>query len=230
MALQPVLRGSIRGPQGLQGPQGVQGPAGRTLDPEGSVATKAELAAKTGMVKGHAWTVAENKHIYVYEGNEAPTSGVGYDSALPGWTDFGDISGPKGDQGIQGIQGVQGQPGATGSQGVKGDTGAQGTQGIKGDTGSQGPQGIQGVKGDKGDTGNTGAAGAQGVKGDTGNTGAQGIQGIQGVKGDTGTAGSRWRAYGGSTGVTQAQAVSASALYDWIFNVDTGETYEIRDV
>ena len=230
MAPTLVSRGSIRGPQGLTGPQGVQGPPGRTLDPEGTEPTKTSLAARTGMVKGQAWVVAENRHLYVYEGNEAPTSGVGFDAALPGYTDMGDIQGPKGDTGAQGPQGVQGATGPQGPTGAKGDTGAQGLPGA------QGIQGAQGATGPKGDIGNTGAQGIQGVKGDTGATGAQGTpgttgaQGPQGVQGVVGANGSRIYSFGGNSGRTQAQALAASAVNDVLIDLDTGTYYDVIDV
>jgi collagen type VII alpha len=230
MAITLIERGSIRGPKGDTGDQGAQGPPGATLDPEGTVPTKADLLALTPQ-KLQTWVVVENKHLYVYEDDDAPTAGQdGYDADLPGWTDMGDVQGPQGDQGEPGDTGPQGAPGVQGAPGAKGDTGTQGIQGPKGDTGAQGAKGDpgdQGQQGVQGPQGNTGAGGTQGPKGDAGATGTTGAQGSTGA---TGAPGSRIYTYGGTTGRTQSGALASAVIGDALVDMDTGTWYDVADV
>ena len=153
-----------RGPQGLQGiqgvpgqvgPQGQQGERGPKGEP-GKDGTGISLKATRGeCVKiGDAY-LESNGHIMINNGN--------------GFTDGGEIRGPKGDRGETGPAGQQGLPGE---------------RGPKGDNGQPGPQGQQGERGPKGD------AGAKGDRGDVGPIGPQGRQGERGPKGDNGVNGS----------------------------------------
>ncbi|WP_353861287.1 hypothetical protein [Azospirillum formosense] len=212
-----------QGAQGAQGPQGIQGPAGpkgdkgadgtsvRILGTKGSTA---DLPA-SGNTAGDGYIIGTD--LWVWSGG--------------GWTDVGQIKGPKGDTGTQGPQGPQG---------------AQGLQGPKGDVGAQGPQGVQGPQGPKGDTGNAatvaigavtggtapsvvnvgtataavlaitlpkgdpGAQGPQGIQGPKGDTGASGPQGPQGVQGPTGPKGDPGAL--NVTSMAEAAALSASAV------------------
>lgn len=209
------------GPQGPEGPQGPKGDKGDQGSPGtssyivgtfGAVRKPSDLPMD-GLIpqdwdgpgkppKPTQFTVGEGlvyvpantadplyKHVFNFVGVKSP-NGVQWGET--GWSDIGDIQGPKGDQGPQGIQGPigpKGDQGERGEQGIQGPAGAkgdQGIQGVKGDTGPEGPKGDPGPTGPKGDQGDQGI---QGPKGDQGDRGIQGDQGPIGPKGETGSQG-----------------------------------------
>ena len=121
---------NIKGPQGLKGDKGDPGKDGT------GISLKASRGECTKVGDAYLET---NGHIMIHNGT--------------GFTDGGEIRGPKGDRGErgpQGVQGVQGVPGQVGPQGQ------QGERGPKGDNGLPGPQGQQGERGPKGDPGKDG--------------------------------------------------------------------------
>jgi len=158
-----------KGDNGLPGPQGQQGERGPKGDP-GKDGTGISLKATRGeCVKiGDAYLEA-NGHIMINNGS--------------GFTDGGEIRGPKGDRGETGPVGQQGLPG---ERGPKGDNGLPGPQGQQGE---RGPKGDAGAKGDRGDVGPIGPQGRQGERGPKGDVGPQGPQGLKGDKGEPGTQG-----------------------------------------
>ena len=155
-----------KGDNGLPGPQGQQGERGPKGEP-GKDGTGISLKATRGeCVKiGDAY-LESNGHIMINNGN--------------GFTDGGEIRGPKGDRGETGPAGQQGLPG---ERGPKGDNGQPGTQGQQGE---RGPKGDAGAKGDRGDVGPIGPQGRQGERGPKGDPGPQGPIGPQGRQGDPG--------------------------------------------
>ena len=162
-----------KGDNGLPGPQGQQGERGPKGEP-GKDGTGISLKATRGeCVKiGDAY-LESNGHIMINNGN--------------GFTDGGEIRGPKGDRGETGPAGQQGLPGERGPKGDNGQPGPQGQQGERG------PKGDAGAKGDRGDVGPVGPQGQQGERGDRGDVGPigpQGQQGERGPKGDNGVNGS----------------------------------------
>ena len=155
-----------KGDNGLPGPQGQQGERGPKGDP-GKDGTGISLKATRGeCVKiGDAY-LESNGHIMINNGS--------------GFTDGGEIRGPKGDRGETGPAGQQGLPGERGPKGDNGQPGPQGQQGERG------PKGDAGAKGDRGDVGPIGPQGRQGERGPKGDPGPQGPIGPQGRQGDPG--------------------------------------------
>ena len=147
--------GEIRGPQGQQGergpkgdpgPQGPIGPQGRQGDP-GKDGTGISLkASKAQCTKVGDAYLDTNGHIMIHNG--------------AGFTDGGEIRGPKGDRGETGPAGQQGIPGERGPKGDNGLPGPQGQQGERGDRGDVGPIGPQGQQGERGPKGDNGVNGS----------------------------------------------------------------------
>ena len=139
----PQGRQGERGPKGDAGPQGPIGPQGRQGDP-GKDGTGISLkASKAQCTKVGDAYLDTNGHIMIHNGT--------------GFTDGGEIRGPKGDRGETGPAGQQGIPGERGPKGDNGLPGPQGRQGDRGDVGPVGPQGQQGERGPKGDNGVNGS-------------------------------------------------------------------------
>ena len=135
-----------KGDNGLPGPQGQQGERGPKGDP-GKDGTGISLKATRGeCVKiGDAY-LESNGHIMIHNG--------------AGFTDGGEIRGPKGDRGETGPAGQQGIPGERGPKGDNGLPGPQGQQGERGDRGDVGPIGPQGQQGERGPKGDNGVNGS----------------------------------------------------------------------
>ena len=142
----PQGRQGERGPKGDQGPQGPIGPQGRQGDP-GKDGTGISLkASKAQCTKVGDAYLDTNGHIMIHNG--------------AGFTDGGEIRGPKGDRGETGPAGQQGIPGERGPKGDNGQPGPQGQQGERGDRGDVGPIGPQGQQGERGPKGDNGVNGS----------------------------------------------------------------------
>ena len=135
-----------KGDNGLPGPQGQQGERGPKGDP-GKDGTGISLkASKADCTKVGDAYLESNGHIMINNGN--------------GFTDGGEIRGPKGDRGETGPAGQQGLPGERGPKGDNGLPGPQGRQGDRGDRGDVGPIGPQGQQGERGPKGDNGINGS----------------------------------------------------------------------
>jgi hypothetical protein len=111
---------SIPGPVGPEGPMGPPGPG---MVFKGMVDTVGDLPLDAQ--PGDAYTVDEDGHMYVWDGDE--------------WIDGGSVQGEQGPPGPPGADStVPGPPGATGAPGATGPQGIQGVQGPQGPAGTNG--------------------------------------------------------------------------------------------
>jgi hypothetical protein len=147
--------GSILGPTGATGATGKTGSTGVTgatgavgtgIQFKGTLNNVSDLSLVNTPVRGDAYIILSNSHLYLYNGIQ--------------FIDGGSVVGPTGSTGATGLSGTIGSTGATGSSGPIGPTGSSGTIGPTGATGSSGTIGPTGATGSSGTIGPTGPTGS----------------------------------------------------------------------
>jgi hypothetical protein len=227
-----------QGIQGFRGNQGIQGLIGRSLRILGSVQSTSEIpgfpnTAAAGVEEGDAYTVRDDRNIYIWNGLE--------------WFNGGQIL-------IQGTQGTQGFFGPQGSQGIQGypldiiqtysnlpfpisDPNFLATEfpdanPFSGVVDTTTGQGVLWQKKENGIWSQIGIISVQGPQGPQGLQGPQGNQGIQGVQGPQGPQGIAFRiqdTYDDPTGSAPLTSLLLRSEYsdaeylDAVIDVSTGD-------